>query len=125
MAKLLTLTEQCSRGMGFRVIGNLLDTIISLFVGIIVARLLAPEEYGLFSIAFSIIILAEKFGSFGMLQALVQRQKLMPEHEAAAAIFQFSSALLISALLFFGAPLIESLFRMPGLTNILRLQAGF
>jgi O-antigen/teichoic acid export membrane protein len=125
MAKLLTLTEQCSRGMGFRVVGNLLDTIISLFVGIIVARLLAPEEYGLFSIAFSIIILAEKFGSFGMLQALVQRQKLAPEHEAAAAIFQFSSAILISALLFFGAPLIDSLFRMPGLTNILRLQAGF
>jgi O-antigen/teichoic acid export membrane protein len=123
MATLRILTEQCSRGIGFRVFGNALDALLALGVGIIVARIVSPEEYGLFGLALSLTLIIERLGAFGMLPALIQRYPLTPAHEAAGVIVQAGSAVLLSGLLFVGAPVIEALMHMPGLAPILRWQA--
>lgn len=121
MAK-ISLTERTARALSFRLFGSVLDVGLSVALGIVLARILPPEEFGLFGVAVSIIAIAEMLGSCGMLRALVQRKDLAPEHESAAAIFQFSGALLLSALLFFSAPIMTTWFRMPGLAMILQLQ---
>jgi O-antigen/teichoic acid export membrane protein len=120
----LSLTQRAGRAIGFRVIGSALDVTLSLALGITLARILPPKEFGLFGITASIIAIAEILGSCGMLRALVQRKDFMPEHRAAAAIFQFSSAVVIGWLLYLGAPVTEDLFGMPGLAMVMRLQAG-
>src|SRR5688500_17777859 len=124
MAKMFSLTQQAGRAIGFRFMGSVLDTALSLAIGIILARILSPKEFGLFGITASIVYIAEILGSCGLLRALVQRKHLTREHEAAAAFFQLGSAGFISALLFLGAPAAERWFGMPGLALIMRLQAG-
>jgi PST family polysaccharide transporter len=118
----MTLTERTGRALGFRLFGSILDVGLSIGLGIVLARLLPPQEFGLFGVAFSIVAMAEMLGSCGMLRALVQRKDLAPEHESAAAIFQFGGALLLGAILLFSAPVLAQWFRMPGLTIILSLQ---
>lgn len=124
MGKLLTLTERTARAVGFRITGSVLDVALSVGLGIILARILPPEEFGLFAITVSIVAIGEVLGSCGMLGALVQRKDLTPGHEAAAAIFQFSSAVLLSGLLFFGAAVATRLFGMPGLEIIMRVESA-
>jgi teichuronic acid exporter len=122
--KTLTLTQRAGRAIGFRFIGNALDVTLSVGLGIFLARILPPEEFGLFGITVAIVSVAEILGSCGMLQALVQRKNLMLEHQAAGAIFQFSSAIVIGGLLYLGAPVTEAIFSMVGLATVMRLQAG-
>jgi O-antigen/teichoic acid export membrane protein len=124
MARMFSLTQQTGRAIGFRFMGSVLNTAFSLAIGIILARILSPKEFGLFGIAASISYIAEILGSCGLLRALVQRKNLTPEHETAAALFQLGSAGLMSSLLFFGAPAAERWFGMPGLAYIAKLQAG-
>ena len=116
------LTHRTGRALSFRLVGSALDVGLSVVLGIVLARILPPEEFGLFGVAVSIVAMAEMLGSCGMLRALVQRKHLLPEHESAAVIFQFGAALLLSALLFAFAPVLSAWFIMPGLAIILRLQ---
>lgn len=118
----ITLTQRTARALSFRLIGSALDVSLSVALGIVLARILPPEEFGLFGVAVSIVAIAEMLGSCGMLRALVQRKDLSPEHESAALIFQFSAALLLSAMLFFSALFLTTWFRMPGLAIILQIQ---
>ena len=124
MESTLTLTQRAGRAIGFRFIGSALEVTLSLGLGIFLARILPPEEFGLFGITVAIISIAELLGSFGMLRALVQRKNLTPEHQAAGVIFQCGSAIVIGGLLYVGAPAMEALFGMPGLAMVIRLQAG-
>ena len=120
----LNLTQRAGRAIGFRFVGSSLEIILSIGLGIILSRILPPEEFGLFGITVAIISIAETLGSCGILQALVQRKNLMLEHQAAGAIFQFCSALVIAGLLYLGAPATEDLFSLRGLAMVMRLQAG-
>ncbi len=118
----ITLTERTARALSYRLLGSVLDVGLSLALGIVLARILPPEEFGLFGVAVSIVAIAELLGNCGMLRALVQRKDLTPEHESAAVIFQFSAALLLSLVLFFSASILSAWFNMPGLAIILQLQ---
>jgi O-antigen/teichoic acid export membrane protein len=121
MVRVITLTERTAWALSFRLFGSVLDVGLSVALGVVLARILSPAEFGLFGVAFSIVAIAEMLSSCGMLRALVQRKDLAPEHESAAAIFQLSGAFLLSTVLFFSAPIASTWFKMPGLAVILRL----
>ena len=121
---MLSLTQRTGRAIGFRFIGSVLDVALTVAIGISLARILPPKEFGLFGIAAAIAHIAQMLGSCGMLRTLVQRKHLTPEYEATAVIFQFGGAGLMSSLLFLAAPVVARWFGMPGLALILKLQAG-
>ena len=122
MKAYVTLTQRTARALSFRLVGSALDVGLSIALGVVLARILPPEEFGLFGVALSIVSIAEVFGSCGMLRALVQRKDLLPEHQSAALIFQLGGAFLLSLAFFFLAPVMGAWFRMPGLSLILQLQ---
>jgi teichuronic acid exporter len=124
MAEPLNLTQRTARAIGFRFLGSILDTSLSVTLAIVLARILSPREFGLFSLTLSINAIAEVVGSCGMLRALIQRKNLTPEHEAAATIYKFTSVLIISILIYFAAPSTENIFGLVGLATIMRLQIG-
>jgi O-antigen/teichoic acid export membrane protein len=68
MAKIFSLTQQTGRAIGFRFMGSVLNTAFSLAIGIILARILSPKEFGLFGIAASISYIVEILGSCGLLR---------------------------------------------------------
>ena len=50
--------------------------LISWAVTVLLARLLAPEDYGLYAIALSVLAMVELLQEFGLGTALIQRQDL-------------------------------------------------
>jgi O-antigen/teichoic acid export membrane protein len=119
-----SLTQRTSRGIGFRLVGNLMQVILSLLLGVILARLLSPKEFGLFGFAAATVAITEIIGSFGMLRALVYKQNLTLEHEAAGGALQLIGSMAMGSLLVLSAPIIEQLFDMEGLDTIMLLQAS-
>lgn len=100
--------------------GNGAQAILQLLVLLVLARLVAPREFGLYSAALVVAGLATIFSELGVGPAIVQRAALEPRHIAAG--FTMSMLLGCSAALaaFLGAPFIAALFGMPSLTDIVR-----
>jgi O-antigen/teichoic acid export membrane protein len=118
-----SLTRRAGVAAGFRLGGNLANVFLGLSLGVILARLLPPREFGVFGVGLGITAFAEIFGSFGVLQALVQRKSVGPEDEGTAAILQMGGALLLASGVVLTGPTIERFFAMPGLGPLVQLQS--
>jgi O-antigen/teichoic acid export membrane protein len=89
----------------------------------ILARLLTPHEYGVVAGALIAMDFAAMVYGMGLAPTLVQRKEVRPDHVATA----FSSALFMAVLagagLWFAAPLVAELMRIPELTQVLKVLA--
>lgn len=95
----------------------------SVLVFIILARILPPEQIGLFSAALAIVAVAEIFAENGLGDAVVQTERLDDDLLAAALTFNVIAGAAIGLLIGAGAPLIESSLGTPGLAPILGVTA--
>jgi O-antigen/teichoic acid export membrane protein len=94
------------------------------FVKILVlARLLNPLDFGLFSVALITINTALTLTDVGMIPALVQKEQIEERHYHAAWSIGLTRSLGISVLLVISAPWIAELFSEPRATPILQLLA--
>jgi PST family polysaccharide transporter len=93
---------------------------ISFVVFLILARLVAPEDFGIVSLAGVFVSLAQVFLVQGFSDAVIQREDLTPDHCSTA----FWSNVAIAAVFFVatvaGANLIAAAFGQPRLAEVLR-----
>lgn len=84
----------------------------------ILARLLAPEDYGLIGMVNIFVVFAGLFNDFGLSTATIQRSEV--SHQQISTLFWISAALgcLIALILVLIAPLIASFYREPRLLQI-------
>lgn len=115
-----TLTARSIQGIGWRTVGTVLELLITFAVGIALARLLTPAEYGLFALALSIAIVFEHVSGLGMLQALMQRQPLTPAHETAGLVLSLGGSVCCCLFLWAMAPTAAAWLRTPALASVLR-----
>lgn len=99
------------------------DQSLSLVRFLILARLLAPDDFGLVAIASVAVDLLVALTNVGLQPALVQLQRPEHRHYDAAWTVGFLRGLAISAILFLGADLIASLYGEPRATSVLQLIA--
>jgi len=94
---------------------------VSWGVTIVVARILAPEDYGLFAMAFTVITFIELFQEFGLGVSIVQRQNLCKPQ--INAIFWVLSAVsvMIVALTFISAEFVAHFYNEPRLVWMVRI----
>ena len=103
------------------------ETIIAQFlrlaIGIILARLLTPADYGLISMAVIFFTISDVFITSGLGQAFIQKK----DADETDAHTIFSSNFLVSVLfyllLWFGSPWIARFFDQPELTLLIRVMA--
>lgn len=95
--------------------------LVSWAVTVLLARLLAPQDYGLFAIALSVLSLLELLQEFGLGTALVQRQVLRSEQINAVFWVVSSSSLLLTAATMMAAGPISTAYGEPGLAWVLRI----
>lgn len=118
-----TLTERTGRAVGFRVGGNIAIVFLGLGLGVILARILPPHEFGVFTVGLGIVTVADIISSAGMFQALVQRKELSREDEATGLVMQLSFALTAGLVLVLLGPFLARFFKMPGLGPLVQLQS--
>lgn len=95
--------------------------LVSLMVGIVLARILTPEHYGAISIVMVLITLCNIFVTSGLGTAIVQKREVDARDYNTAFLLSLAMSLLLYAVLFAGAPLFAAFYRMEELTPVIRV----
>jgi lipopolysaccharide exporter len=104
-------------------VGLAVTRVISLVRFVILARLLAPDDFGLLAIAWVAIELLLTLTDLGMVTALVQRDRVDASQFDTAWTVGLVRALVVAVAIVVGAPLIAELFEEPRAAGILRALA--
>lgn len=96
---------------------------IRLIRTLMMARLLAPDDFGLLAIAMVAVDVLMGISDFGMIPALIQSAGVSERHYNAAWTVGFLRGLAITVMVALAAPFIAELFAEPRATEIIRVLA--
>ena len=102
---------------------KLLTQLVQFILGIIIARLITPQEYGVLGIILVFINVAQVFIDSGLGSALIYRNNLDKRDIQTTFSFNFIVSITLCILLFIGSPFIEDFFNLEGLTSFLRISS--
>src|SRR6202023_3865128 len=88
---------------------------------VVLARMLRPEDFGLFRVLIVVSIFATLVSDVGFPDALVQRKEITPEHESTVWWASLALAGASASLLYVSAPAIARAMAMPELVAGMRL----
>lgn len=114
------LKEKTAQGLFWSAINSGMTQVLNLVIGIFLARLLSPEDYGIVGVLTVFTVIAGNLQSSGFTQGLINLKH--PEANDYNSVFWFNilASLTIYAVLFFCAPLIAMFFHRPELTTLSR-----
>jgi len=95
--------------------------IAQLFIGIVLARLLTPNDYGLIGVLMIFISLSTVLIDGGFGQALIRKQNATATDFSTIFYLNLIVSILLYVLLFFAAPLISAFFKQPKLIEVSRV----
>ena len=116
------LKQKAASGMVWTAVQKYSTMIIGFISGIILARLLTPEDYGAIGMLAIFMSLAEVFIDAGFGSALIQKKNPTQADYSTVFYFNMGMSLVLYLILFFSAPAIARFYRMPILTDVLRVQ---
>jgi teichuronic acid exporter len=106
-------------------IWSALDNIISkgaqLSIGIILARILMPSDFGLIAMLSVLITISQVFIDSGMASGLIQKRNKEERDYSTVFIFNFVISVTLYLLLYALAPLVASFYKMPQLITLTRV----
>ena len=114
------LKQKTARGLfwGFLSSGGM--QLLNLIIGIFLARLLSPGEYGIVGVLAIFTLIAGNLQDSGFGVALVNIKDIKHNDYNSVFWFNVGVSLLLYVVLFFSAPLIASFFRQPCLLSLSR-----
>ena len=110
------------RGLLWSTASNMVLRVSNLVVGIIMARVIAPEAFGVFAVALTVWSILSALAEFGLGADLVRRADFERHVPTVATMGAVLSALLAGAM-FLGSPAIAAAFGSPEATNVVQLMA--
>lgn len=115
-----TLKEKTARGLFWGTLNSGTTQILNLIIGVFLARILSPGDYGIVGMLAIFTAIAGNLQSSGFSNALINIKE--PTHGDYNAVFWFNilTSISIYVILFFCAPLIAWFFHVPALTNLSR-----
>jgi O-antigen/teichoic acid export membrane protein len=97
--------------------------VVALASSMLVARLLTPEEIGLFSVTLAVVSLAQMVRDFGIGSYLIQHPNLQDSHVRTAFGIMLIVGTLLFTLFFFAGPLAAEFYNDPRISLTLRICA--
>lgn len=97
-----------------------INLLVHLVIGIILARLLSPDEFGLIGMIIIFIAISQSFIDSGFSQALIRKTDCKQEDYATVFYFNLFTGILFYLILFFLSPSISQFFNEPILQDIVR-----
>lgn len=116
-----SLKEQTKKGLYWSAAGNIANKGLHFAFGIILARLLSPDAYGVIGILGVFICIISVFIDCGFSQALICKQDRKQVDFSTEFFFNIAVGLFSYITLFISAPFISDFYNMPILTPILRV----
>ena len=117
----MSLKEKTIHGLKWSFIDNFISLGLTFIIGIILARLLSPREFGLVGMLTIFITLGTTFVNGGFSQALIRKQNCTKEDYSTIFLFNFGVGLLFYILLYFSAGAISRFFNEPVLKLMIRV----
>ena len=117
----MSLKEKTIRGLSWSFIDNSFGQAITFIVGIVLARLISPGEFGILGFITFFIAISESLIDSGFGTALVRKKDCTTTDYSTVFYFNLVMSIILYILLYFSAPFLESYFNVPGLTLIFRV----
>ena len=116
-----SLKGKTIHGVIWSLIDNVSSSGVIFFVGIILASLLTPEEYGVMAMVSIFIAISNSIIDSGFSSALIRKVKVKPIEYNTVFYFNLLISLLLYICLFFIYPFIALFFREPILCEVMRV----
>ena len=113
-----SLKQKTIKGLTWNAVNNFITRGISFLLGILLARLLSPGDYGLIAMISVFIAILSVFIDSGMTNALIRKQDRSEADLATVFYFNLAVSCLIYVVMFVSAPFIADFYRMPQLVSI-------
>lgn len=117
------LKDKAVKGVFWTSLGNLANFSVNFVVGIILARLLSPSDYGLIAMITVFFSISQSFISSGFGNALVRKKDATQADFSTAFMFNVSVSIVFFVILFFLAPFIADFYDRPILASLIRVES--
>jgi PST family polysaccharide transporter len=118
-----TLTDRTAGAARWRAAGAAVGAASQFAIGVLLARLLPPADFGVIALAIVVLGLARPLGDLGIGGAIVQRAELTERHLRTAFTLSTLWGLAVAAAIVAAAPLSAVVMRDPRVTPVLRVLA--
>ncbi|MFG1705598.1 oligosaccharide flippase family protein [Nonomuraea sp. M3C6] len=116
-----SLGKLAERGLRWGLLGNLATKAGSFVMGLILARLLAIGDFGVYAVALAATAFVMSVKDLGIMVATIQWRGKLAEMAPTATVLSFCSAMALYAVFWVGAPAIAELAGTPQATPVVRL----
>ena len=121
-----SLKKQTKKGLYWKFAEQFSNYGIQFIIGIFMARLLSPSEFGITALPAVFMAVAGLFANGGFGQALIRKPDLKEEDLSTAYIYSMCVGVLCYLILFFASPWIADFYNTPVLKPLMRVTAlGF
>jgi O-antigen/teichoic acid export membrane protein len=116
-----SLKSTATNGMFWSAIDKFASQAGQFVIGIVLARLLMPEDFGLIGMLSIFLAISQTLINSGMGSGLIQKKNRTDVDFSTVFVFNFAVSVFIYLVLFFTAPLIADFYNMPQLVPITRV----
>ena len=116
-----SLKDKTIKGMMWSAADAFLGQGVTFLVGIVLARMLSPDEYGLIGICLIFVNVLNGMVDSGFSNALIRKKDIKDVDYNTMFITNMAISTLLYALLFVCAPIISDFFSRPELTELIRV----
>jgi O-antigen/teichoic acid export membrane protein len=117
------LSQKTIAGLGWTLGTQVLCQGLRFLVSVILARLIAPRDFGLLAMVLVFTGFAGLFGDFGFGQSLIQREKIEERHRSSIFWISLAIGFLLAGTTVVAAPLAAHFYREPRLVPVMMLIA--
>lgn len=117
----MTLKEKTVQGLFWSFADHFAGQLVTFVVGIVLARLLTPEEFGLVGMLTIFIALSQSVVNSGFSQALIRKKDCTPDDYSTVFLFNLVAAAVLYAAMFLGSGAIAAYFEEPQLQPLVKV----
>lgn len=118
-----SLKHKTIKGVSWSFVEQILTRGVNFVIGIILARLLSPTDYGLVGLLGIFLAISQLFIDGGLASALIREKNATEEDFSTVYIINLVLSLFFYLLLFFVAPVVANFYEQPLLEPLMRVVA--
>ena len=112
-----------TKGFAWSAVDRFSYLAIQFVLGIVIARLITPEEYGVLGILMVFINVSQVFIDSGLGSALIYKNKIDDDYLNTTFVFNLSVSVVLFIVIFFLSSIIESYFFLQRLSDYIRISS--